>query len=1317
MAGVQAGSAFQVSIDFVAKMVSLQQDMERLKRTVRNATDDVGRSARAANDNLAAIGKGAGAGLQQFSREVAQLKARMDPAWASLQTYRQQVALLRTALAEGALTHKQFVDEMRRAVSSYQNAGRDIANSSNAMRAGFQNVGFQLSDFFVQVGGGTSAIRAAAQQMPQLTQAVAMMGAGADGAKGKFAAFAGFMGGPWGAAITVGISLLGALATKFLDTGESADKADKSIKDLSQQFNFATITATELSEVNKLLADSNAEIQRTAIGAANATRLKAEADRFAAQMTLVLAEAELARLEAFSNDPTFAEGNLAYGGMMERTQGRIDGLRKTIGGLSQVVNKSTFDVQVLTAGLDEQGRKAEALRTQINNLRESYQRTGNSQFLEDAIRLQGQLNEVEKASERTRKARKAALTDEEKAIKQANEATQSFIESLQDEIARIGLNEKAIRQLEVAKAREVAVTEEQRKKIDELNDARERAIEQQQLLARIKEADDASAKLREETAAIERQTKAIGLQGWERERFLLLLQREAELRPLLTKLAQAQTLSTDAEAQAIQREIDALNEKYRASVKAGNLSEVFRQEQEEARALDDALRDIIGSLQQIGGFGGVLGGLLGILTGNTSAIRGPIGDLLNIGVDIDPLTKQVRKLGDVLKDAIGGLGSKMVGALQAAGTGIMAGAAAFGQQGMGGMIASGAGGILGSIGGSMLSGTISSAIGGALGSAIGSAVPVIGTILGGLAGGLIGKLFGGTKRGSAIISGGDVSGFYGNSGKMKDQAGEIAGSLLDTLQQIADQFGTTLDAQAMGKISIGVRDGKYAVDTLGRGYTKSSIAGVKSFGTDADAAVEYALKTLLDRGAIAMREGSMKIIDEVIKAGGKLQEGLTRALQFEQIMNELEGGNSQLVTQVRAIRSQFQQYISVMKQAGASVQDLTRVQEMQVQRINQLIAQAGDSYRSTFYTDSQNVAFAQQQIHAVLDPLGKGAIDTVAEYMAAVEAAQKDTSEAGLAWLETLYGLSDEFGVLKAAAEAAAAAAAAAKAQKEAEAAAAAAERERQAQERQRAIEAAQDVLRQAFEREAGELQETIDKFDQLGKSLREFRDSLTETASSTANAARLLAKFKEIGRMAALGDAEAMGNLAGAGKDYLAAAKARASSFEEYQRAVALVRRTTEAAIGAADAGKSVAEEQLDQLKAQVGQLIDLNAGVVSVQKAIQELLKLTGGSNPANPTNPNPSPAPGGSTNNPGQSGLGRLADWLADREARLEERRQEMEDRRTEKEAEEAAKRKDAEERRAALQQEALDRAARATERTYRLLERLSPNGTALATEPAA
>jgi hypothetical protein len=71
-------------------------------------------------------------------------------------------------------------DRARAEFASVGNAGRDafrdIDRFSRSGSAGLQNVGFQVQDFAVQVGAGTSASQALAQQLPQLLSGFGLLG-------------------------------------------------------------------------------------------------------------------------------------------------------------------------------------------------------------------------------------------------------------------------------------------------------------------------------------------------------------------------------------------------------------------------------------------------------------------------------------------------------------------------------------------------------------------------------------------------------------------------------------------------------------------------------------------------------------------------------------------------------------------------------------------------------------------------------------------------------------------------------------------------------------------------------------------------------------------------------------------------------------------------------------------------------------------------------------------------------------------------------------------------------------------------------------
>ena len=65
---------------------------------------------------------------------------------------------------------------MKRLGDQTEQAFTKVARSSGSGKSALQNVGFQVQDFAVQVGGGTSATQALAQQLPQLLSGLGLFG-------------------------------------------------------------------------------------------------------------------------------------------------------------------------------------------------------------------------------------------------------------------------------------------------------------------------------------------------------------------------------------------------------------------------------------------------------------------------------------------------------------------------------------------------------------------------------------------------------------------------------------------------------------------------------------------------------------------------------------------------------------------------------------------------------------------------------------------------------------------------------------------------------------------------------------------------------------------------------------------------------------------------------------------------------------------------------------------------------------------------------------------------------------------------------------
>lgn len=153
----------------------------------------------------------------------------------------------------------------------------------------------------------------------------------------------------------------------------------------------------------------------------------------------------------------------------------------------------------------------------------------------------------------------------------------------------------------------------------------------------------------------------------------------------------------------------------------------------------------------------------------------------------------------------------------------------------------------------------------------------------------------------------------------------------------------------------------------------------------------------------------------------------------------------------------------------------------------------------------------------------------------------------------------------------------------------------------------AKNDLSKAYEREAGALQDTKDKFEAFADSLRKFRQSLdtgpSALLSPEAQYNATKAAFVDTAAKARLGDATALGDLQGVSQAYLDASKAYYASSGRYFQDLAAVKAAVEAAGDTASRTASNADQQLAVLKAQVSGLITINESVLSVHDAILAL------------------------------------------------------------------------------------------------------------------
>lgn len=734
-----------------------------------------------------------------------------------------------------------------------------VTAAANGNRSATGALSTQFGDFLTQVTAGANPLTAFGQQLNQVTQQMAIMGNTTKG-------LAGFLGGPWGAALSIAVLALGPFITSLFQAESATDELREAEKRLVDAKQSLLESRYELGKALGQNTVSYRQVKQAALEAGLAELASASAAVKASQIRLQQAVREdkvLTGLQAFG-----ASG-LAAGVGLVAQGARLFGYGDTKGAAA----KAKADATALIDATAEVNKATAALYGAMKAPKVSGGGAGGGSGLSGRIK---------------------ELSDTEKATQAATEATQSYIEALEREIEQIGKTPDQLRLMEVARRMDAAATDEQRKKIAELSAAREKELAIQKALDFDK---NVLKPLRDELALL-------GLVGPARDAAALMLEKEAYI---ADKGAAKWEAYYELKMKAItaNKALDDQKKAMEAAEKA-------------ADDLNRAFDDLISSLDQLGGFGRSLGNIgaivMGLQTGDFSGVTGKVGSVLNILNQTKAGKEGFKLLADKLDGIFGGTGSftgTMKSILQGAGLGLVAGGL-FGNS-KGSQLGGSIGGAIGQVAGD--------AIGKTVGGAIGSALGPLGSILGGLAGGLLGGLFGSTPRASATLSLGGIS-TTGTSGKLKAAATSAGNSVMTALADLAEQLGGELGGSI--STSIGLRKGNYRVDTTGSGITKTS-KGAIDFGEDAAAAVKFAIQDAIRDGVITgLREGTQALI----RGAGDIETQLSKALKFENVFKELKQRVDPVGFALEQLGNELTAMKKIFAEAGASAAEYADLEKL-----------------------------------------------------------------------------------------------------------------------------------------------------------------------------------------------------------------------------------------------------------------------------------------------------------------------------------------------------------------------------------------------------
>lgn len=174
--------------------------------------------------------------------EVERLRLKYDQIYASSQLYSRSLTELKSAhilLGWSTNQHEAAVESLNLEYQNFQNGIAQVGNrfsqhvnqtasGMNKFGMAAQQTGYQVSDFLVQIQGGTNPLVAFSQQATQLTGLLYIMSPALLASRLSFVAFSISMSTAI-AAVTIAVPLLAMLAMAFASSGKESDKAAKGV--------------------------------------------------------------------------------------------------------------------------------------------------------------------------------------------------------------------------------------------------------------------------------------------------------------------------------------------------------------------------------------------------------------------------------------------------------------------------------------------------------------------------------------------------------------------------------------------------------------------------------------------------------------------------------------------------------------------------------------------------------------------------------------------------------------------------------------------------------------------------------------------------------------------------------------------------------------------------------------------------------------------------------------------------------------------------------------------------------------------------------
>ena len=252
--------------------VAAEKATAAASREAARAAAEAGRAKKAAAAKAASAAREAAAETERQARAERQaanaaneLRASIDPVFASQQRYNESMRRATELLMQNKLAQGEFMSIQKQAKAQMDINTRSLGRQN----ATYVQLGYQAQDVTASLASGISPLVILAQQGGQTASAMSQMG-------GKIGKVAAFFAGPWGAAIIGATLLLGFFLDATKKSGDESKKAKEKTLDLK---NAEEVRKASLDKLNKALQEFNKQQREANNNRAEGIRLEGIAAR------------------------------------------------------------------------------------------------------------------------------------------------------------------------------------------------------------------------------------------------------------------------------------------------------------------------------------------------------------------------------------------------------------------------------------------------------------------------------------------------------------------------------------------------------------------------------------------------------------------------------------------------------------------------------------------------------------------------------------------------------------------------------------------------------------------------------------------------------------------------------------------------------------------------------------------------------------------------------------------------------------------------------------------------------------------------------